>query len=80
MRRAGRPPAATVLAFVLATPQLNPLSLLYGLTLSEPVVIVCFVVATMLLAIAGGEPVAAEVRDAPPTRCRRATRRRRPPA
>jgi len=54
MRRAGVP-AATILAFVLAAPQLNPLSFLYGLTLSEPVVIVCFVAATMLLAIAGGE-------------------------
>ena len=54
MRRAGVP-AATILAFVLAAPQLNPLSFLYGLTLSEPVVIICFVVATMLLAISGGE-------------------------
>jgi uncharacterized membrane protein YraQ (UPF0718 family) len=54
MRRAGVP-AATILAFVLAAPQLNPLSFLYGLTLSEPVVIICFVVATMLLAIGGGE-------------------------
>lgn len=54
MRRAGVP-GATVLAFVLAAPQLNPLSFLYGLTLSEPVVIVCFVAATMALAVAGGE-------------------------
>jgi uncharacterized membrane protein YraQ (UPF0718 family) len=54
MRQAGVP-AATVLAFVLAAPQLNPLSFLYGLTLAEPVVIVCFVAATMLLAVAGGE-------------------------
>ena len=54
MVRAGVP-AATILAFVLAAPQLNPLSFLYGLTLSEPVVIICFVIATMLLAISGGE-------------------------
>lgn len=54
MRRAGVP-SATVLAFVLAAPQLNPLSFLYGLTLSEPVVIVCFVLATMAIAVAGGE-------------------------
>lgn len=54
MRRAGVP-SATILAFVLAAPQLNPLSFLYGLTLSEPIVIICFVIATMLLAIAGGE-------------------------
>lgn len=54
LRRAGVP-SATVLAFVLAAPQLNPLSFLYGLTLSEPVVIICFVIATMLIAVAGGE-------------------------
>lgn len=54
MRRAGVP-SATILAFVLAAPQLNPLSFLYGLTLSEPVVIICFIVATMAIAIAGGE-------------------------
>jgi hypothetical protein len=54
LRRAGVP-SATILAFVLAAPQLNPLSFLYGVTLSEPIVIICFVFATMLLAIAGGE-------------------------
>jgi len=54
MRRAGVP-SATILAFVLAAPQLNPLSFLYGLTLSEPVVVISFVIATMLLAIVGGE-------------------------
>lgn len=54
MRRSGVP-SATVLAFILAAPQLNPLSFLYGLTLSEPVVIICFVVATMMIAIVGGE-------------------------
>jgi len=54
MRRAGVP-SATILAFVLAAPQLNPLSFLYGLTLSEPIVILCFVAATMVLAVAGGE-------------------------
>jgi len=54
MRRAGVP-ASTILAFILAAPQLNPLSFLYGLTLSEPIVIICFVIATMLLAISGGE-------------------------
>jgi uncharacterized protein len=54
MRRAGVP-SATILAFVLAAPQLNPLSFLYGLTLSEPVVIVSFVFATMAIAVVGGE-------------------------
>lgn len=54
LRRAGVP-SATVLAFVLAAPQLNPLSFLYGLTLSDPIVIISFVLATMILAILGGE-------------------------
>ncbi|MEM4360244.1 MAG: permease, partial [Candidatus Bilamarchaeaceae archaeon] len=48
-------PSATILAFLLAAPQLNPLSLLYGLTLSEPVIIVVFVIATMVIAVLGGE-------------------------
>lgn len=54
LRRAGVP-SATILAFVLAAPQLNPLSFLYGLTLSEPIVILCFVAATMVLAVVGGQ-------------------------
>lgn len=54
MARAGVP-WETVLAFVLAAPQLNPLSFLYGLTLSEPVVILCYVGSTMALAVLGGE-------------------------
>ena len=54
MVRAGVP-WPTVLAFVLAAPQLNPLSFLYGLTLSEPTVIIIFVLVTMLIAVAGGE-------------------------
>lgn len=53
MRRAGVP-GGTVLAFVLAAPHLNPLSLLYGLTLSEPVVIVCFAAGSLLIALAAG--------------------------
>lgn len=54
LRRAGVP-SATILAFILAAPQLNPLSFLYGLTLSEPIVIISFVFATMAIAILGGE-------------------------
>ena len=53
LRRAGVR-SGTVLAFALAAPQLNPLSLLYGLTLSEPIVIVSFVLATLVLAVLGG--------------------------
>jgi hypothetical protein len=54
MRRAGVP-SSTILAFILAAPQLNPISFLYGLTLSDPIIIICFVIATMVLAIVGGE-------------------------
>jgi uncharacterized membrane protein YraQ (UPF0718 family) len=53
MRRAGVP-SGTVLAFVLAAPHINPLSLLYGLTLSEPLVIICFAVGSLLIALAAG--------------------------
>ncbi|QJW97048.1 permease [Frigoriglobus tundricola] len=53
MRRAGVP-SGTVLAFVLAAPHINPLSLLYGLTLSEPVVIVCFAAGSLAIALLAG--------------------------
>src|SRR5581483_8767644 len=53
MRRAGVP-SGTILAFVLAAPHINPLSLLYGLTLSEPLVIVCFATGSLAVALAAG--------------------------
>src|SRR5581483_7152652 len=53
MRRAGVP-SATILAFVLAAPHINPLSLLYGVTLSEPLVILCFAIGSLLIALAAG--------------------------
>ncbi len=53
MRRAGVP-SGTILAFVLAAPHINPLSLLYGLTLSEPLVIVSFAVGSLLIALSAG--------------------------
>lgn len=53
MRRAGVP-GGTILAFVLAAPHINPLSLLYGLTLSEPVVIISFAAASLIIALAAG--------------------------
>src|SRR5437868_8580392 len=53
MRRAGVP-NGTLLAFVLAAPHINPLSLLYGLTLSEPLVIICFAACSLVLALAAG--------------------------
>jgi hypothetical protein len=53
MRRAGVP-SGTILAFVLAAPHINPLSLLYGLTLSEPLVVVCFAAGSLLVALTGG--------------------------
>src|SRR4029077_16799100 len=53
MRRAGVP-VGTIMAFVLAAPHINPLSLLYGLTISEPLVIICFAVGSLIVALAGG--------------------------
>jgi uncharacterized membrane protein YraQ (UPF0718 family) len=53
MRRAGVA-SGTVLAFVLAAPHINPLSLLYGLTLSEPVVILCFGLGSLAVSLAAG--------------------------
>src|SRR5437868_4888340 len=47
-------PSGTILAFVLAAPHINPLSLLYGLTLSEPLVIVCFAAGSLVIAMAAG--------------------------
>jgi uncharacterized membrane protein YraQ (UPF0718 family) len=49
-----RVPTGTVLAFILAAPHINPISLLYGLTLSSPMVIVCYALASLGLAIGGG--------------------------
>ena len=53
LRRAGVS-TGTVLAFALATPLLNPLSLLYGLTLSDPLVIFCFVLGSLVVSVAAG--------------------------
>src|SRR5882757_4577379 len=53
MRRAGVR-SSTILAFVLAAPHINPLSLLYGLTLSEPIVIICFALGSLVIALAAG--------------------------
>lgn len=48
MRKSGLP-GGTILAFALAAPLFNPLSLLYGLTLSEPFVIVAFALCTLVV-------------------------------
>lgn len=45
----------TVLAFVLAAPLLNPISFLYGLTLSEPLTILVFAAGSLVLALLLGE-------------------------
>lgn len=45
----------TILAFVLAAPLLNPISFLYGLTLSEPIVILTFATTSLILALILGE-------------------------
>ncbi len=53
LRRSGVP-GGTVLAFVLAAPLLNPLSLLYGITLAKPVVILSFGGCSLLLSTLAG--------------------------
>lgn len=53
MRRA-RIAGGTILAFAMTAPLFNPLSLLYGLTLSEPFVIISFAFCTLLVVTAVG--------------------------
>lgn len=48
MRRAGLT-GGTILAFALTAPLFNPLSMLYGLTLSEPLVIFAFALCSLLI-------------------------------
>lgn len=50
-----------------AAPHINPLSLLYGLTLSEPVVILCFALASPLPALGAVVVTAARESVAPAT-------------
>jgi uncharacterized membrane protein YraQ (UPF0718 family) len=53
LRRSGVP-AGAVLAFALVAPLINPMSLLYGLTLSEPLVILCFGLGSLFVSTAAG--------------------------
>lgn len=53
LRRSGVP-GGTVLSFVLAAPLLNPLSLLYGITLAKPVVILSFAGCSLVLSTLAG--------------------------
>ena len=53
MRRAGVKPGA-MSAFALSAPLFNPLSLLYGLTLSRPLVILLFAVGSLIIVTALG--------------------------
>ena len=48
MKRAGIP-GGTILAFGLTAPLFNPLSVLYGLTLSEPVTIFAFAICSLVI-------------------------------
>ena len=48
MRRAGVKPGA-MSAFALSAPLFNPLSLLYGLTLSRPIVIILFAIGSLFI-------------------------------
>ncbi len=53
MRRSGVR-GGTILAFILAAPLLNPISFLYGLTLSDPIVIISFASGSLLLSLLAG--------------------------
>lgn len=53
LRRSGVS-SGTVITFALTAPLLNPMSILYGLTLSNPFVIFCFVLASMIVAVLSG--------------------------
>ena len=53
MHRAGVR-GGTILAFLLAAPHINPFSLMYGLTLSNPLVIVVFAGGSLFVALAAG--------------------------
>ncbi|TWT73349.1 permease [Allorhodopirellula solitaria] len=53
MRRAGMKPGAMA-AFALSAPLFNPLSLLYGLTLSRPLVIILFAIGSLVIVTALG--------------------------
>lgn len=53
MRRAGCS-GGTILAFALSAPLFNPLSFVYGLTLSEPVVIFAFALCSLIIVTAAG--------------------------
>ena len=53
MRRA-RISGGAILAFAMTAPLFNPLSMLYGLTLSEPFVILSFAFCTMVVVTAVG--------------------------
>jgi hypothetical protein len=52
--RRGGVSGGTVIAFALAAPLINPLSLLYGLTLSRPAVILCFGAASLVVSLVAG--------------------------
>lgn len=53
MRRAGIK-GGTILAFAMSAPLFNPLSLLYGLTLSEPIAILSFAACSLVIVTAVG--------------------------
>jgi uncharacterized membrane protein YraQ (UPF0718 family) len=53
LRRSGVS-GGNILAFALVGPLINPISFLYGLTLGEPKIILCFAAGSLLLAVLGG--------------------------
>lgn len=73
-------PAGTILAFAMTAPLFNPLSLLYGLTLSEPIAILSFAGCSLIIVtclgfgfdrIFPGTPGAAAVEESIPPGWRR---------
>jgi len=74
LRRSGVA-GGTILAFAVTAPLFNPLSLLYGLTLSEPLVILAFAMCSLLVVTVVGiawdwffPDTAGEPEDVPPVR------------
>jgi uncharacterized membrane protein YraQ (UPF0718 family) len=53
LRRSGVS-GGNILAFALVGPLLNPINFLYGLTLGEPKIILCFAIGSLFLALIGG--------------------------
>ena len=80
LRRAGLR-GGTILAFALSAPLFNPLSLLYGLTLSDPAAVLAFALGSLVVVTGAGLlwdrlfPDTAAAEDPPPAPVRQGVRR-----